>query len=61
MKDDKPADGKRREFLKHSLGATAGAVAAGAFPMIVPSTVFGKTAPSNRINWLGFRCSRSAA
>jgi predicted dehydrogenase len=50
MKDDRPADRKRREFLKRSLGATAGVVAAGSFPTIVPSTVFGKTAPSNRIN-----------
>ena len=36
----------RRDFLK----ASAGAVAAGTFPAIVPSTVFGKSAPSNRIN-----------
>lgn len=36
----------RRNFLKSSLGAT---VAVG-FPLIVPSTVFGKNAPSNRIN-----------
>ena len=36
----------RREFLKISIGATAIA----GFPAIVPSVVFGKTAPSNRIN-----------
>ena len=36
----------RRAFLKSS---AAGAVAAG-FPAIVPSSVFGATAPSNRIN-----------
>jgi predicted dehydrogenase len=36
----------RREFLKAT--GVAGAVAA--FPFIVPSTVFGKNAPSNRIN-----------
>jgi predicted dehydrogenase len=36
----------RRDFLKTSLGA---AVALG-FPTIVPSSVFGYTAPSNRIN-----------
>jgi hypothetical protein len=38
--------GTRREFLKLS----AGAVAAMGFPTIVPSSVFGETAPSNRIN-----------
>src|ERR1700727_1863037 len=36
----------RRRFLKTSLGA---AVAAG-FPTILPSSVFGQMAPSNRIN-----------
>jgi predicted dehydrogenase len=36
----------RREFLKTSAG---GAIAAG-FPAIVPSSVFGAAAPSNRIN-----------
>ena len=36
----------RRSFLKRAAGA--GAVAA--FPAIVPSTVFGQNAPSNRIN-----------
>ena len=43
-------DGKqsnsRRKFLKHSLGAAAVA----GFPAIVPSSVFGQNAPSNRIN-----------
>ncbi len=36
----------RRTFLK----TTAGAVAAAGFPAIVPSSVFGQMAPSNRIN-----------
>src|SRR5947208_9975756 len=36
----------RRSFLKHS---AAGVIAAG-FPTIVPRTVFGAAAPSNRIN-----------
>ena len=36
----------RRSILKRSLGA----VAAAGFPTIVPSTVFGQAAPSNRIN-----------
>jgi predicted dehydrogenase len=39
-------DSTRRKFIQGSL---AGAVAAG-FPAIVPSSVFGATAPSNRIN-----------
>jgi len=37
----------RREFLKKSTLTTAGAML---IPTIVPSTVFGKNAPSNRIN-----------
>ena len=36
----------RRLFFKTGLGA----VAAAGFPAIVPATVFGQTAPSNRIN-----------
>ena len=36
----------RRSFLKTSLGAAAAA----GFPTIVPSSVFGQSAPSNRIN-----------
>jgi predicted dehydrogenase len=36
----------RRAFLKTSLGAAAAA----GFPTIVPSSVFGQTSPSNRIN-----------
>lgn len=37
----------RRDFLRTSAGATAGLLTG--FPMIVPSSVFGRTAPSNRI------------
>ncbi len=37
----------RRDFLKKSTAFTAGAII---IPTIVPSTVFGKTAPSNQIN-----------
>src|SRR5512138_2441194 len=42
----------RRSFVKTSVLGTAGAFVA---PMIVPSTVFGKQAPSNKINigWIG--------
>jgi len=37
----------RREFLKRTLAAAG---AAAAFPVIVPSSVFGKSAPSNKIH-----------
>ena len=42
----------RRKFVKTSVLGTAGVFVA---PMIVPSTVFGKQAPSNKINigWIG--------
>jgi predicted dehydrogenase len=40
------ADWSRRAFLKTSLGA----VTVAGFPAIVPSSVFGQKAPSNRIN-----------
>ena len=37
----------RRDFLKNSTAFAAGAII---IPTIVPSSVFGKTAPSNQIN-----------
>jgi predicted dehydrogenase len=40
------SDWSRRSFMKISLGA----MAAAGFPAIVPSSVFGQNAPSNRIN-----------
>ncbi|WP_025764257.1 Gfo/Idh/MocA family protein [Dyadobacter tibetensis] len=40
----------RRDFLKKSATGMAGIIAASVFPTIVPSTVFGKNAPSNKIN-----------
>ena len=41
----------RRKFLKSSAkGAIATSLAIGGFPAIVPASVFGKNAPSNRIN-----------
>jgi len=42
----KSAESSRRTFIKTSLGAAAAA----GFPTIVPSSVFGQTSPSNRIN-----------
>jgi myo-inositol 2-dehydrogenase / D-chiro-inositol 1-dehydrogenase len=38
---------KRRKFLKNTVATAAGAMV---IPTIVPSSVFGKSAPSNRIN-----------
>ena len=38
---------ERRNFLKNSSAVMAGAIV---LPTIVPSTVFGKSAPSNKIN-----------
>ena len=40
----------RRKFLKASLKTALGTSIALSFPSIVPATVFGKNAPSNRIN-----------
>lgn len=43
----KSRSNSRRDFLKKSSALTAGAMV---LPTVVPSTVFGKTAPSNQIN-----------
>ena len=40
----------RRDFLKNTVKAGVGAVALSGFPTIVPASVFGKNAPSNKIN-----------
>ncbi|SFB83501.1 Predicted dehydrogenase [Parapedobacter composti] len=40
----------RRTFIKQAAGGTALLAAAAAFPTIVPASVFGKNAPSNRIH-----------
>ncbi|MBN2347574.1 MAG: Gfo/Idh/MocA family oxidoreductase [Bacteroidales bacterium] len=48
---------KRRKFLKSSLAATSGAII---IPTIVPSSVFGKSAPSNKINIGQIGCGRIA-
>jgi predicted dehydrogenase len=50
----------RRIFLKNTFKATAGSVALASFPTIVPSTVFGKNAPSNKINIGQIGCGRIA-
>ena len=40
----------RREFVTASTAGVVGASVVSGFPSIVPSTVFGATSPSNRIN-----------
>lgn len=50
MKDQQEQNQGRREFLKSTAKGTAGIIAASMFPTIVPSSVFGKNAPSNKIN-----------
>src|ERR1700749_4472808 len=60
MDTTKNNDVSRRDFVKTTAkGAAVAAVAAG-FPTIVPSTVFGKTAPSNMINVGQIGCGRIA-
>ena len=48
---------KRRKFLEKTMVTTAGAIVV---PTIVPSTVFGKSAPSNKINIGQIGCGRIA-
>jgi predicted dehydrogenase len=51
MKKEKPTKISRREFLERSIKTTLfSTIALSGFPSIVPSSVFGKNAPSNRIN-----------
>src|SRR6476620_12682902 len=48
----------RRKFLRESAKVSIGTAIALNFPTIVPSTVFGKNAPSNRINVASIGCGR---
>ncbi len=48
---------KRRNFLKNTVATTAGAIL---IPSVVPSSVFGKNAPSNKINVGQIGCGRIA-
>lgn len=50
----------RRDFLKTTGKLGLGSVALSGFPTIVPSTVFGKSAPSNKINIAQIGCGRIA-
>lgn len=59
-KPSKPAY-NRRDFIRTAAkSAVAGTVALSGFPSIVPSTVFGKNAPSNKINIGQIGCGRIA-
>jgi predicted dehydrogenase len=48
----------RRTFLVNTTKATVGTALALNFPTIVPASVFGKNAPSNRINVASIGCGR---
>ncbi len=50
----------RRSFLKNSLAISAGTAALVNFPTIVPASVFGRNAPSNKINIGQIGCGRIA-
>jgi predicted dehydrogenase len=58
MKKRKQSTVSRREFLSSSVKAAAGTSIALGFPYIVPSSVFGKNAPSNVINVASIGCGR---
>src|SRR5215213_6832169 len=56
-KQQKPSV-SRRKFLTDSAKASIGTAIALNFPTIVPASVFGKNAPSNRINVASIGCGR---
>lgn len=57
---EKPAY-NRRDFMKTAAkGAVVGTIALSGFPTIVPASVFGKNAPSNKINIGQIGCGRIA-
>src|SRR5476649_2663975 len=60
MDTKKNSDLSRRDFVKTAAKGAAVATVAAGFPTIVPSTVFGKTAPSNMINVGQIGCGRIA-
>ena len=43
-------ENSRRDFLKNTVKAGVGSIVLSGFPTIVPASVFGKNAPSNKIN-----------
>ncbi|WP_375436857.1 Gfo/Idh/MocA family oxidoreductase [uncultured Hymenobacter sp.] len=50
MSEEKNSPVSRRDFLETSAKAAAATLVLGGFPTIVPASVFGRNAPSNRIN-----------
>src|ERR1700753_2253273 len=60
MDTTKNNDVRSRDFVKTTVKGAAGAGVAPGSPTIVPSTVFGKTAPSNMINVGQIGCGRIA-
>jgi hypothetical protein len=56
--EDKRSTVTRREFLSDTMKTAIGTSIAIGFPTIVPSTVFGKNAPSNLINVASIGCGR---
>ena len=61
MNENDPISARsRRKFLKNSIMLSAGTVALSGFPTIVPASVFGKNAPSNKINIGQIGCGRIA-
>lgn len=60
MSDKNNSSLSRRDFLHTTTKAAAGTFIATGFPTIVPASVFGKNAPSNRINVASIGCGRIA-
>jgi len=58
MKKKKGSSISRRKFLSDTVKTSVGTAIAVNFPMIVPASVFGKTAPSNLINVASIGCGR---
>lgn len=60
MNKQKSSTVSRREFLHNTAKTSLGTVLAVNFPTIVPASVFGPNAPSNRINVASIGCGRIA-
>ena len=58
MKKRKESSVSRRKFLSDAVKTSVGTAIAVNFPMIVPTSVFGKNAPSNLINVASIGCGR---
>ena len=56
--NNKPTNVSRRDFLNNTGKAAIGTTLALNIPSIVPASVFGKNAPSNRINVASIGCGR---